>query len=254
MIIVTREEPFYTPVYLSKLFKKRHKEIIHVYINKTASPFLTKGQIFKMSSPASFFLMCLIWLQYKIFSIINISNGSKFYSVEQMARFYRIPYSAIDKSGLNQLAQKAIETKPILLLSVANSLIIPPRILDHFSQGGINIHGSLLPEYRGILAYFWALYYKEEWTGVTAHKMEKEVDTGAIIEQAKIKIEPNETVHSLLIKISQRGSTVLLNAVNKVLNHEETLPQSVLSKEEFPLFHRPSEEQLTEFSRSKRFF
>ena len=87
-----------------------------------------------------------------------------------------------------------------LLLSVNYLFIIPRVLLDHPLKYAINIHGSLLPKYRGRTPHVWAIINNEKETGVTAHLMSDKCDEGDIILQHRIVIDENATGNDLLKK------------------------------------------------------
>jgi methionyl-tRNA formyltransferase len=77
-----------------------------------------------------------------------------------------------------------------------------------------NIHGSLLPKYRGRTPHVWAIINNEKETGITAHKIDRDCDTGDIIRQIKIEIEENDTGASILAKYE----SLYLSLIESVLS------------------------------------
>ena len=92
-------------------------------------------------------------------------------------------------------------------------LLIPENILNAPKHGIINIHTSLLPKYRGASPIQSALINGETETGITIMKMDKGLDTGPIILQKSLKIEPDDTFPDLDQKLSQIAILALLEAV-----------------------------------------
>lgn len=84
-----------------------------------------------------------------------------------------------------------ISLQPDLLVSSAYARIVPESILAIPKIGAINVHPSLLPEYRGVLAVLWALYEGRTQVGVTIHQMTVPVDTGPIVAQASLNVTPH---------------------------------------------------------------
>ena len=78
--------------------------------------------------------------------------------------------------------------EPDLLLSAAYARIVPPEVLAIPRIGAINVHPSLLPDYRGVSAVWWALYEGRTRIGVTIHEMTASVDTGPILAQAALEV------------------------------------------------------------------
>ncbi|MBT4120765.1 MAG: methionyl-tRNA formyltransferase [Candidatus Magasanikbacteria bacterium] len=99
-------------------------------------------------------------------------------------------------------------------------LLIPEKILNAPIHGTLNTHTSLLPKYRGSSPIQSALIDGETETGVTIMKMDKGLDTGPIILQKSIKIEPNDTYIDLDKKLAKIGISALLEAVPAYVSGE----------------------------------
>ena len=97
-----------------------------------------------------------------------------------------------------------------LLISVAFGQFIPSRLLESLPLGGINLHPSLLPRYRGAAPVAWALIRGERETGVTVHYLSPRVDAGAILAQEPVVIEEEDDRPSLSAKLFARGARLLL--------------------------------------------
>lgn len=87
--------------------------------------------------------------------------------------------------------------------------ILPQKIFEMPRHGSINLHGSLLPKYRGAAPIQWALINGEAETGLTAFFLKKQVDTGSVIYQEKIAIEPDETFDELYRRMSDLAGPVI---------------------------------------------
>ena len=92
------------------------------------------------------------------------------------------------------------DLKPDLLVLAFVTDFVPKEMIALAPHGGINYHPSLLPKYRGGSAINWAVISGETETGVTIHQIDAGVDTGPIILQEKVDIDPQDTVKSLYFK------------------------------------------------------
>lgn len=101
---------------------------------------------------------------------------------------------------VNKEAKKIRNFKAACLLSVYYRDIISDEILKLVNHKAMNIHPSILPDYRGCFSCVWAILNGEKETGITFHYMTKEADRGNIILQRKIKIAENDTAYSLYHK------------------------------------------------------
>jgi methionyl-tRNA formyltransferase len=103
--------------------------------------------------------------------------------------------------------------RPDLIVVAAYGRILPKSILELAPLGCINVHGSLLPQYRGAAPIQWSVLNGDETTGVTIIQMNEGMDTGDILLKASIKTEPEETAGSLFDKLAVLGSETLLKAI-----------------------------------------
>ncbi len=93
--------------------------------------------------------------------------------------------------------------------------------------GGINLHASLLPRYRGAAPINWAIYHGESETGVSVIHMTPQVDAGPVIGQASTKIDPDETAVELESRLSELGAWLIRRAIDTVESGTlEALPQN----------------------------
>jgi len=99
--------------------------------------------------------------------------------------------------------------KPDLAILIAYGQIIPKEILDVPIHGFINVHGSLLPKYRGAACIQAAILNGDKTTGVTIQKMEIKLDTGPILKQTEIEIEEKEIAETLHDKLSLLSAQIL---------------------------------------------
>lgn len=108
------------------------------------------------------------------------------------------------------------ELKPQFIAVVAYGKILPEYILDFPEYGCVNVHGSVLPKYRGAAPIQWAIINGDKTTGVTTQYMKMGVDTGDIIFTDETEILPDETYGELYTRLSQSGAELLLKTVNAI--------------------------------------
>ena len=104
--------------------------------------------------------------------------------------------------------------EPDIIGLTAYGKILPASILNLPPLGTINVHGSLLPKYRGAAPIQWALINGETETGVTIMQMNEGMDTGEILLQEKLHIEPEDTAGSLAVKMADLGGEALGTALD----------------------------------------
>ena len=102
--------------------------------------------------------------------------------------------------------------------------ILPATLFPLAKFGAVNIHGSLLPKYRGAAPIQWAVAKGETETGVTIFRLDSEIDHGGILAQAKTPIGPDETAGELFERLSVMGRDLLLNTLED-LEADRIAPQ-----------------------------
>jgi len=93
--------------------------------------------------------------------------------------------------------------------------ILPKKVINIPLKGAINLHGSLLPKYRGAAPIQWALINGENETGLTTFIIQPKVDKGNILLQKTIKIDQDDNYGSLAEKMSHTGAELLVNTVDR---------------------------------------
>ncbi|MEO5864218.1 MAG: methionyl-tRNA formyltransferase [Nitrospiraceae bacterium] len=106
--------------------------------------------------------------------------------------------------------------EPDLIVVAAFGRILPPVILSLPSRGCINVHGSLLPKYRGAGPIQWAILNGETETGITTMLMDEGMDTGAILFQEAISITPDDTAGTLSPRLAELGGRVLVETIARL--------------------------------------
>ncbi|MFA7420242.1 MAG: methionyl-tRNA formyltransferase [Melioribacteraceae bacterium] len=101
--------------------------------------------------------------------------------------------------------------------------ILPKEIYKIPKYGSFNLHGSLLPKYRGAAPIQWSLINGDKETGVTTFFLEDKVDTGNIIMQERIRIEDEDNLGSVYDKLMNLGANVVLNTVDTIESRNITL-------------------------------
>jgi methionyl-tRNA formyltransferase len=120
----------------------------------------------------------------------------------------------LDDSFLNLL----VDLTPDLLIVVAFGQIIPGKALSSATWGGINIHASLLPRYRGSAPIQWAVINNEKKTGLTTMFMDEGLDTGPILMQQEVNILEGETAGMLHDRLSSLAPGLLIKTLEGLAN------------------------------------
>ncbi len=112
------------------------------------------------------------------------------------------------------------ELKPDVIITLAYGQIVPQGLLDIPTLGCINLHGSLLPKYRGAAPIQYALMNNETETGMTLMKMVKEMDAGEMYAVEKVTIDPSDNATSLFKKMGDAALRLILRELPKYFKGE----------------------------------
>ena len=107
---------------------------------------------------------------------------------------------------------------PDVICVVAYGKILPKEILDIPKKGCINVHGSLLPKYRGAAPIQWAVLNGDKKTGITTMYMDIGMDTGDMILKEEVEIGENETTGELWDRLSKIGGNLLVETLKQIEN------------------------------------
>lgn len=115
--------------------------------------------------------------------------------------------------------------------------MLPVAVWDMPPMGTVNVHGSLLPQYRGAAPINWAIINGATETGVTTFKLKHEIDTGNILLRSKVPILPEDNAGTVHDKLMEEGAALLVATVKGLAtNTLEEIPQDTISGE---LLHAP---------------
>ena len=129
--------------------------------------------------------------------------------VKEVALAAGIPVFQPEHFRDEETVERLRELKPDVISVVAYGRILPQKVLDIPTCGCINIHASLLPQYRGSAPYQWAVLDGLKETGVSAQHMVREMDAGDVIDVEKTEIGENETAGELLDRLAEMGARLL---------------------------------------------
>lgn len=136
----------------------------------------------------------------------------KQYAVEQGIPVFQPVRTRVD--GVEPLRNLA----PDLCVTAAFGHILSQEVLDIPRLGTVNVHASLLPEYRGSAPVNWALIKGEKVTGVTTMLTDKGMDTGDILMKREVEVLPDETAGELVDRIAAVGAELLIETIRAIEN------------------------------------
>ena len=146
--------------------------------------------------------------------------------VKEVALAHDLPVFQPENFREDETVEQLKALQPDVVAVVAYGRILPQRVLDIAPKGFINIHASVLPQYRGSAPYQWAVLDGLTETGVTAMYLCREMDVGDMIDVAKTPIGEDETAGQLLDRLAVLGAELLSRTLSKVEKGEaKGIPQ-----------------------------
>ena len=149
--------------------------------------------------------------------------------VKRAAAAAGVPVFQPEKIRTDEAYAVLQEARPDLMVVAAFGQILPQRVLDLPRLGCVNVHASLLPKYRGAAPIQWAVINGEKESGITIMQMDAGLDTGDILLQEKVELDPEETGESLYEKLSAMGGRLLVKALPSI---EDGTIQRIPQKDE----------------------
>ncbi|MBS4097755.1 MAG: formyltransferase [Sulfuricella sp.] len=132
----------------------------------------------------------------------NPNENIWFDSVAELAALYDIPVITPDDPNTPEVIAQVQAAQPDFLFSFYYRNMLKKALLDIPSRGAYNMHGSLLPKYRGRVPVNWAIIKGETETGSTLHVMNEKPDNGALVDQQAVPILPDDTALDVFAKVT----------------------------------------------------
>ena len=158
--------------------------------------------------------------------------------VKELAIKHDIPVYQPVSMRKEEAIEELRALQPELIVVAAYGKILPPAVLAIPPRGCINVHGSLLPKYRGAAPIQWAVLNGDKVTGVTIQQMAEGVDTGDMLSKAETVIGENETSGELFDRLMVLGAELLVDTIEKLdtivpepQGHTQATHASMISKE-----------------------
>ena len=165
-----------------------------------------------------------------------------FSAVKEKALEYGLTVYQPEKVKDSDFVQVLKELAPDIMVVVAFGQILSEEILNIPKYGCINVHGSLLPEYRGAAPIQWSIIHGREYGGVTTMYMAKGLDSGDMILKAQEKIRDDDTYGSLYDRLSVIGADLLIKTLELIESGEaQRTPQNEAEATAAPMITREME-------------
>jgi methionyl-tRNA formyltransferase len=221
IFIITQEEAVYLPTFVDTVLRARGPDVCGMVILPELMPKATWGKTLRdhwqLYGPIGFTKLVLRYGSHRLLDLLQrVLPVPGLHSVRAAARRRGIRVyetrSVNNSAFLDTLEQLRLD----VVVSINASQKFGARLLGLPKWGCINVHGALLPRYRGRLPSFWVLANGEPETGATVHVMNADLDDGPIIRQQRVPIEPTDTQHTVIRKTKRLGCRLLIEALDLI--------------------------------------
>ena len=128
-----------------------------------------------------------------------------------------IAYSTVDDANAPEIVNRIRALAPDFIFSFYYRKMLGAALLTIPSRGALNMHGSLLPKYRGRVPVNWAVLHGETETGASLHYMDIKPDAGDLVAQTSVPILPDDTAHEVFAKVTVAAELTLHRALPQLL-------------------------------------
>jgi methionyl-tRNA formyltransferase len=141
-----------------------------------------------------------------------------FASVARLARAHAIETVAPPHPNDADFIARIAALQPDFLFSFYYRSMLRPELLAAARRGAFNLHGSLLPKYRGRVPVNWAIIHGETETGATLHEMVEKPDAGRIVDQERVPIGPDDTAREVFERVTAAARTVMRRSLPRLID------------------------------------
>jgi methionyl-tRNA formyltransferase len=216
LVFLTAADPIYLPAFFERVLDVYSEETEAVFV----VPPLYKNQTAEQA----------VRRYYRTFGFkASVSLGRRVLQAKAKRRSVK---TVCDRQGVRVAAVQDVNAplflnelaalSPDVVVSVSCPQIFEKRLLDLPRKGCLNIHGSLLPDYRGIMPSFWMLANGETEAGVSIYFMNERIDAGDLCGQRVFDIEPNETLDEFLRRSKAVAADLLIEVLQAIERDEVT--------------------------------
>lgn len=162
-------------------------------------------------------LESLISKKYEVLRVYSpFYENNIFARLQLICEKQKIEFVRVDDINSIIIQNQIIKLSPDLIVVTHFEKVLKKNIIDIPKYGCINLHPSILPNYRGLSPQHWPIINGDQYTGITVHYINEGIDTGDIIVQRKIQICQDDYVSDLQMKMKKNYGEIIIEAINKI--------------------------------------
>jgi methionyl-tRNA formyltransferase len=210
IVFLTTEDPLYLPDFFDTVLSERGGDTKHVYV----VPPLYKGQT---SSQAAFrYLRTFGPAAFVGLASRVLAAKVRRRSIESVCRGKEVASSVAEDVNAEAFLDELRALEPDVLVSVSCPQIFKKPLIDLPRLGILNIHGAILPQYRGVMPSFWMLAHDEKQAGVSIYFVNEQIDAGDLVGQRVFDILPDDSLASFLRRSKKIAAELLLEVLKEL--------------------------------------
>lgn len=255
IVFLTADEPLYLPTFFRDVLRSRGRDVRAVFV---VPPRYGKDSSLKMAWKylrafgfLNLFRLVVRTLRAKVCDRLGIGHSrDRFHSVPAAAARFDIPCERVPDVNNPLFLDRLRGMRTDLIVSVSCPQLFRKPLIQLPPRGCLNMHGALLPHYRGIAPSFWMMARGETKAGVTVFLVNEDIDAGDVVEVEAFDILPDETLDAFIIRSKRIAGEALLRAIERIERGQvETRP---LRKEEGSYFGFPTRQAYRSFRQRGR--
>jgi methionyl-tRNA formyltransferase len=221
IVFLSPDEPFYLPAfyqYLCERLPEGH-EIKAVLVPPVYKNTSRGGLVVRYMK--TFGLREAAALSYKVLShkakdALWRERGPAFFSLPSVFKKYEVPYVYEQEANGRQNLERLRKWETDLVVSVSCPQIFTKGLIELPPMGCLNLHGSLLPDYRGVMPSFWVLANDEREAGITLFFVNERIDAGDVLLQRRYPIYPDDTLDGLIRRSKRIGAEMVIEGIGMI--------------------------------------
>jgi methionyl-tRNA formyltransferase len=244
LAFLSAADPLYLPQFFERVLKEFRRETDYVYV----VPPLYKGQTPRAAA----------WRYYRTFgarAVVGllrrlIQAKLSRSSIAHVCARLRVGHGVVTDVNAPEFIAELKRQEIDFVISVSCPQIFKKALLEAPTRGCLNIHGALLPRYRGVMPSFWMLANGEREAGVTVYLMNEDIDAGEVVGQRSFEIKPNETLDEFLRRSKRVSAELLIDVLCEL--REGTGTRQAMDMSDGSYYSWPDRDAVRRFSEAGR--
>jgi methionyl-tRNA formyltransferase len=244
IVFLTTADPIYLPEFFKPVLDAYGEQTQVVYVVPPLYKDQTRIQAVRRYCQ-TFGLQGVIGLVWRLLQV-----KFKRHSIEAVCKERGVRAAAVRNVNAPEFLEDLSEMSPDVIVSVSCPQIFKKTLIELPPMGCLNIHGSILPNYRGIMPSFWMLANGERRAGVSIYFVNEQIDAGDLCGQRVFGIEPTETLDKFLRRSKAVAADLLLEVLDAI--ERGTITRTPLDLTQGRLYSWPDKESVERFRASGR--